>query len=531
MTMHVPQGGTRAITQGLIVILLLLLAAQLDAAQAQQSCQPRMDQDASLNNLVHPPAYETTEVGTLGRVIRRGDGPRGMVLVAGAGFGGEIFEGFMEANQDRFTMFAITLPGFGGTPAPPMPPPGTSYAEQTWTRAAAGAVARLIAEEQLERAVIVGHWISGGQVAMNLALERPDLINAAIVISGVLKPITASGQGASTPDRLALNTDYQAATWFKTVTRETWDDNNFLPRDYAIHPLRALQLWKQAAQPTLPVWIRYLSERRAVDSTLDFPRLEVPMLVLKPGLDELFFEGPQRGGYMEAFLHQSWEGVEELSDMISMQVIDDSRVFIMDDQPQALNEAIQQFLEGPGSRARRTARVAPVPQAEPTATPAARKIWQGSVEQQGDRYLIADSAFAIERPDATWELEGVADSPPLVARMWDEEKKAQITIQVQPVNGASLDSLVPAIEGAVAAKFEGFVKKSSDRTSVNGHDAFQLECTFELEGEPVRGRLLFAKLDEDYLFTITFRASPDDFDSLQPQFDKIYHSIDFRSDG
>jgi hypothetical protein len=38
--------------------------------------------------------------------------------------------------------------------------------------------------------------------------------------------------------------------------RETWDDNNFLPGDYAVNPILGLRLWREAASPQVHVWIR-----------------------------------------------------------------------------------------------------------------------------------------------------------------------------------------------------------------------------------------------------------------------------------
>ena len=135
-------------------VMLLLGAALLAGASgpaAQQTIKARMEQDPGLNNLVHPEGYHTAEPGTLGGVIRRGAGAVDMMLIAGAGFSGEVFEGFMQANAERYRMLAVTLPGFGGTPAPPMPPEKTSYGELSWIRGAQEAVVRLIEEEKLDQ--------------------------------------------------------------------------------------------------------------------------------------------------------------------------------------------------------------------------------------------------------------------------------------------------------------------------------------------------------------------------------------------
>jgi len=117
---------------------VLLLAASPALAQSGAP------QDSTLDNLVHAKDYVTSEPGTLGAVVGRGTGHVDVVLISGFGVGASVFEGFMRRNANRYHMFAVTLPGFEGTPATPMPAPGTSYGDQTWTRSAAEAVSKLI---------------------------------------------------------------------------------------------------------------------------------------------------------------------------------------------------------------------------------------------------------------------------------------------------------------------------------------------------------------------------------------------------
>ncbi len=327
----------------------LLAGVALLVSIPAQGQQKRFDQDPALDNLVHAEDYATCEPGTLGRVTRVGNGPHPMILIAGVGFGGEVFDSFMETRTDRYTMYAVTLPGFAGTAAPPMPPSGTSYGEQTWTRGVREAVSRLIDKEQLDRPILVAHWFTAPQVALGLALERPREIGAVIVISGIARydggmlPATTRLDG-----RIAYVDGTLAPSWFRTVTRDTWDDNNFYPGDYARHPVRALQLWREAAAAELPVWIRYLCEGWGQDITLDLSELTVPTLLLQPGFDEDFFfvEGQN---YMQAFCRDSWNGVAEGNEHITAQVIADTRAFMMDDQPAALDAAVDAFLAGPGS--------------------------------------------------------------------------------------------------------------------------------------------------------------------------------------
>ncbi len=175
-----------------------------------------------------------------------------------------------------------------------------------------------------------------------------------------------------------------------------------MPRDYAIHPLRAQQLWMEAASPTLPVWIRYLCESWAQDSTAQLVSLQVPVLILKPGFDDLYHQGPQIGDYMQAFLHRGWEGLEERSERIQLEIIADSRVFIMDDQPERLNAAVERFVNGVPGQASEVAvkrpAVGPVVEAPTIESP---DIWGGSIHRDGDRFVLLDAGVTIERPDAS----------------------------------------------------------------------------------------------------------------------------------
>ena len=327
-----------------IAIAPLVVGASTGAAPIENPHQhKRSDQDPALNNLVHADGYQTAPLGTLGRVEKVGDGPRHMILIAGAGFGGDVFDGFMSARRHDFTMHAVTLPGFDGTPAPPMPETGTSYAEQTWTNAAVDALLRLIRDEGLEEPVVVAHWYATTQIAMRLAADHPNAVGSLVIISGIARYGLSIPEGTP-PEARVRATDQIAETWFKTVTRDTWDDNNFLPGDYAIHPVRALQLWREAADAPLPVWVRYLCESWACDVTSLFERIEVPTLVLIPGFDDGFVYGASRS-YMHDFCQNSWDGAPEANELITVQMIEDTRVFMMDDQPERLDEAIDAFLD------------------------------------------------------------------------------------------------------------------------------------------------------------------------------------------
>jgi pimeloyl-ACP methyl ester carboxylesterase len=326
----------------------VLSLAATEVARGQETCSRIMIQDPALNNLVDPPGSETAAPGTLGGVLREGTGERTMILVPGLGFGGGVFTEFMAAHAADYRMLAVTLPGFGGTAAPASPPETTSFGEQTWTTAALGALERLMDAEGLEDAVVVGHWIGGTQIALRLAMARPHRVAAVVLLAGSARMTTTDPERAawiSTPERRLVSVDkYMAPLWFKTVTRETWDDNNFLPSDYAVDPVRGLRLWREAASPKLHVWVRYLCEYNAQDICAQLGGLTVPTLLLEPGLEGAAHD--PENDYMRSFCHDSWDGCLGGDAPFTRRVIPNSRACLWFDRPAEVGGAIAEFLAG-----------------------------------------------------------------------------------------------------------------------------------------------------------------------------------------
>ncbi len=183
----------------LSIVLLAVLNLILWGSAAAQTAQTGLDrsrQDNALNNLVLPADYKTGKPGTLGAVRKTGRGKQVLILIAGWGFGAEVFDNFIRANSKHYTMYAVTPAGFGGTPAPPMPASSEAsakYSENTWTRGLVAGVLNLIEKEKLKKPVIAGHFVTGSQAALDLALYHPDKVGKVIIIGGM--PLRYLGAG------------------------------------------------------------------------------------------------------------------------------------------------------------------------------------------------------------------------------------------------------------------------------------------------------------------------------------------------
>lgn len=327
----------------LILIVFLLPVGVFGQARS-------MAQDSNLDNLRHPPGVKMATPGTLGNVRRIGDGQKKMLLIPGLGFGDGIWTEFMERHKKDYTMYAVTLPGFGETPPLPMPPSDSKYADTPWTRSSIRAIEKLLDTEHIDRVIVVAHWALASQIAMRLALDHPNRIDAVVLVGGPLKVYyegSAPGMLNWTAEQRSKFVEGIGNQWFKTVTRKTWDDNNFMSYDYAINPRRGLFLWREAQAPSLQVWIRYLLEFYSIDLTPELKDLEVPTLVVLPGFDDPAYYVEKDRNYMRSLCLDSWSGAKELNSRIEFVSIPQSRLFIMFDQPEALDRTIEGFLVRP----------------------------------------------------------------------------------------------------------------------------------------------------------------------------------------
>ena len=107
--------------------------------------------------------------------IDTGTGPA-VLLLHGQPGGGKDWQGLADLLAEEFRVVAPDRPGWGGNPRP-----------ATGLRSNAEALARMLSLLELDppgAAVVVGHSLGGG-VAIELALSRPDLVGALVLVGSV----------------------------------------------------------------------------------------------------------------------------------------------------------------------------------------------------------------------------------------------------------------------------------------------------------------------------------------------------------
>ena len=322
-------------------------AAALDLS-APRPTRGLREIDVGRNNLRFDPLYATLADDRPPRITRAGHGRTALILIPGVYSGDDAFASFVARRQSRYRFFLVTPPGLGGTPARSLPAETVSYGEFSWTRRLEHDVLDLVQREHLRRPVIVAHGFPGSLVADLIASRQPGAIGGVIDVAAMPLQFFPSSRDPSraTPagpdERVRIVDESWAGKWFKYVTPETWESNNYPAAMFANDADRAERARRQVEAAPLPVKIRYLTEFMASDHTRELAHLEVPLLALVPGFSEDVLSDPANGWFKTNF-QESWRTFT--NDRITVVTIPRARALMFDDQPRLVDDEIAAFMK------------------------------------------------------------------------------------------------------------------------------------------------------------------------------------------
>jgi pimeloyl-ACP methyl ester carboxylesterase len=306
---------------------------------------PFREIDTSRNNLIMEAKPGRPDRAAPPLAVQRGNGPTPLILVPGVYSGDSVYDSFMARNGGRYTFHMIIPRGLNGTTAPPMPPQSVSYGDGTWTRALERDILAVIESRNLARPILVVHGFPGSLAAEGLAVRHPEKLGGIVELASMaVQPYPSADRSREvTPlERIALVDDGWARQWFKYVTPETWDSNNYPSAMFANDPSRAGRARQQVEQVPLPVKIRYLLEFMAADHRPLFPALSVPIMMVRPGFNHEILSNPAFAWFKVSF-EDGWSRYPA-NPMIDLTTIPDARALLLDDQPERVDRAIEAFV-------------------------------------------------------------------------------------------------------------------------------------------------------------------------------------------
>ena len=329
-------------TKPSLQILLCLVLPAISFAQPKF-----IKQDSNVNNLIHPAAYQASEYGAIPPYVKAGYARQALILIPGLGFDGSVFNDFMNANKDNYTMFAVTIPGYGNSKAPLMPLTDTSYGDQKWNLGVIEGLLKLIEKEKLQRPVIVGHFVQGTQLALRMAIDHPDKVGGIIILGGPAKFIyLEKGEPKLYPlkSMVSYTDKYTAPLWFKAISHKSFNEGNYRPEIYSLDSIKGEILWQQVAAVDLPVMVRYLCEFFASDITLELDKIKCPVLILRATFNEKVLEAPINIYVRPQFI-DSWNEATLKNKLIRVKDIPGAAGFVWKDQPGKVYAEIKYFLD------------------------------------------------------------------------------------------------------------------------------------------------------------------------------------------
>lgn len=309
-----------------------------------------------------PAAAEPTT--PLAHVEVRGSGPVPMVLIPGLVSQWKVFDSFMDRNKDRYTMYAVTLPGFGESRPPAMPPEGQSYGEGAWLGNAERAILRMLDERKVEKPVLVGEAM-GGIVALRLAAHVPERFKSAVALNTIpARPLDDPGRPLPTKEQRRALVDGEFAQRVAEMSDSEWLDHQARwITDSVSDEARAKVLVQQAAGVPKAVSSRYMLEYLGSDLSEELPRITIPLLVIGTAPDAT-------GEEYATVIREMWAAEYKPAPRATLVFFENATEFMTENTPAEVDRAIEQFLAGKpveGYKAPRTAGEQGAPAAVPSA--------------------------------------------------------------------------------------------------------------------------------------------------------------------
>jgi pimeloyl-ACP methyl ester carboxylesterase len=256
------------------------------------------------------------------RVVGHG---RPMILIPGLACSGEVWDDTVEHFKDRCECHVLTLAGFAGQP--PVDGP--------WMQTMHSRIVAYIREKKLDHPVIVGHSI-GGYLTYLLGAYDSDVVGPLISVDG-LPCLSAAFNPSVTREQLAESAQMirQSA---QNMTREQFDASQKRTLSMWLtkpqHLERALK-WGAASDPKTT--FAAMADMIEKDLRPDVGKIRAPFLLIGAPTPMGAFT---REKIIEAYSAQ----VEKIPNK-KFAFAENSRHFIMYDQPQWLWQQMEEFLK------------------------------------------------------------------------------------------------------------------------------------------------------------------------------------------
>lgn len=284
-----------------------------------------------------PPWAPETPFTPIPHVEVFGRGPVPMVLIPGIAQDWSIFRTYMERNAGRYTMYAVTLPGFGDTAAPPLPE-NSIFTDRPVLENARKAIRKMIADFGIEQPVIGGYEL-GAHLALWMALETPEEFSAVVAIEGYPFVPLIPGQLHFDEDERVEHIKTKIVLPLNEEAEDQWRTRmRALAQSLVSDPQRAEEVGKMVTTPTRGVTMEHTLEYYMSDLRPGLPTLRVPLLVIAALRPERWFRPD--------IARDQWRALYATAPCTTLVFFNQCRPYVMYDAPEQLDQVVDEFLSG-----------------------------------------------------------------------------------------------------------------------------------------------------------------------------------------
>lgn len=276
-----------------------------------------------------PKPSASFDVNTI-HVDQYGSGEPALILIPGLTDSAVVWNGTIAKLAPQHTIYALTLAGFGGRPRVAAPLLDKADTD----------IAALIAQQHLSRPVLIGHSM-GGHLAIRLAAEHSDILRGAIAVDGlpVFPGMDKMTQAQRHTAAVAAAAPMRNAT---TAQFSAFEKQNIIPFMTKAQNVDTVAAASQGADVSATA--DYYQEVLEADLRPQLANLTIPLLVIVPFDATLDPNNPQMPMATAAQKEHLYDGLLANAKTAKIIVVNDSRHFVMYDQPEQLYTLIENFL-------------------------------------------------------------------------------------------------------------------------------------------------------------------------------------------
>ncbi len=279
-----------------------------------------------LTAMAAPPPSATFDAGSV-HVEQYGSGSPALVLIPGLTDSGKVWDATVAHYAGSHTIYVLTLPGFGGRPAIAAPMIDTVVRDIGGFLPRAG------------KPVVIGHSL-GGFLAIRLAERYSNLIAGAVSIDGL--PVFAGMDTLSADTRAAIAG--KAASQIATLSPAQFEAGQKQQLAYMTKPANVDTALTFSQGADVPATAEYMKEMLSADIRPDLPKVTVPLLLMGPFDAAIDPQNPYVPETTSSAKQAYYSKLIAGDPKAKVVIIDDSRHFIMLDQPAAFYAALDAFL-------------------------------------------------------------------------------------------------------------------------------------------------------------------------------------------